>query len=399
MNPYSLYIHIPFCRHRCAYCDFNTYEGLEHLIPNYISALRKEVTFVANLAPNTLMFHSIYFGGGTPSLMPVLEIAQLMNCISESFNLLGDIEITLEANPVELSRLYLEEIRSLGINRLSLGVQSVNSEELKLLERNHDYQDVINAILNARKAGFRNLSIDLIFGLPGQSLDKWKKNISLILRYEPEHISLYALTLETGTPMQHWITKGLMEEPDNDLAADMYELACDQLAKKGYEQYEISNWARRGHQNEAMRCVHNLQYWRNLPYFGLGAGAHGYIGNLRIANILSPRLYIQRFEPKINIYTDSKFKSIFPRTPATAHVTEITPEIEMAETLLMGLRLTVEGVSTSNFEDRFGIPLENVYGNEINSLMSQGLLENTGDVIRLTARGRLLGNRVFQYFV
>ncbi|MBN1669201.1 MAG: radical SAM family heme chaperone HemW [Anaerolineales bacterium] len=403
MDPFSLYLHIPFCRHRCAYCDFNTYAGLSALIPDYLHALTQEVTWLAARAGARLPLHSVYLGGGTPSLVPAELLAQVMVAIQAGFEVLPQAEITLEANPGTVSRPYLQALRTVGFNRLSLGMQSANPGELAFLERIHDYPAVIQAVTAARAAGFDNLSLDLIFGLPGQSLASWRHSLELALGLHPEHFSLYALTLEHGTPMQCWAERGLMREPDPDAAAEMYELASDMLAAAGYCQYEISNWARCAPvtlpetANPALAARHNLQYWLNQPYLGLGAGAHGYAAGLRTRNVLAPRAYIRRM-----LGNEKRADQIFPRSPATVQVEVVGREQEIAETMMMGLRLTRQGISARAFQARFGSSLEEFFESQISALRKRGLLEWVGEKdahLRLTQAGRLLGNQVFSAFV
>ncbi|HJW90234.1 MAG TPA: radical SAM family heme chaperone HemW [Anaerolineales bacterium] len=410
MPSYSLYLHIPFCHHRCNYCDFNTYAGLEDLIPDYVHALCRETMLLAESAGERLPVGTIFFGGGTPSLLPIPLLEQILATINAGFDLLPDAEITLEANPGTLSLAYLLQLRALGVNRLSLGMQSAQPEELRLLEREHDYGDVLGAVLWARQAGFKNLNLDLIFGLPYQTVAAWENNLELALRLDPDHLSLYALTLEHGTSLAHWVARGLLAEPDQDLMAEMYELASGRLEEAGFEQYEISNWARRSGDNGLYQCRHNLQYWRNLPYLGIGAGAHGYAGGVRTANILAPAAYIQRCLAQVEQDRRQPFK--FPLTPATVNAHPVDVPSEIGDTLMMGLRLTLEGVSRAAFLNRFGTPLESIYHVEIEKLIRQGLLEwadpeggaseggaSEGDRLRLTQGGRLLGNQVFIHFI
>jgi oxygen-independent coproporphyrinogen III oxidase len=395
MNPYSLYIHIPFCRHRCAYCDFNTYAGLDNLIPAYSLALQREIELVAKAQEKRLPVYTIFLGGGTPSLLPLVELEGILGAVIQNYDLLPGTEITLEANPGTVSVEYLRGLRSLGVNRLSFGVQSANSEELLLLEREHRYSEVIQAVTAARQARFQNINLDLIFGLPYQQLNTWQKTVELVLGLFPEHFALYALTLEHGTPMQQWTARGLLPEPDPDLAAEMYEWASERLELAGYRQYEISNWARHSDQGDWMLCRHNLQYWRGLPYLGFGAGAHGYAAGVRTANVLSPAAYIQRC-----LETETR---VFPRSPATVNVNIVNREDEMGETMMMGLRLTEEGVADEAFFQRFGVHLEEQYSAQIQKYIRFGLLEWSGEQnnrrLHLTPRGRLLGNQVFQEFI
>ncbi len=410
---YSLYLHIPFCRHRCGYCDFNTFSGLESLIPEYVRALCAEIQFLTENTEKQLPVHTIYFGGGTPSLLSLPEFTQIVTALQNAFRWATDLEMTVEANPGTLNRVYLHGLRSLGIDRLSLGVQSANPEELRLLERQHDYQDVIQSVTWARQAGFKNLNLDLIYGLPQQRMETWQHTLELALGLYPEHFSLYALTLEHGTPLANWAQRGLIADPDVDLAADMVEWASERLEMAGYQQYEISNWARTNRGRDIDRlpsgcpdtetpwlaCRHNLQYWRTLPYLGLGAGAHGFAGGVRTVNVLAPQAYIQRCLPD---GSRSGASLPFPQTPATQVVQPVDRTTEQGDLMMMGLRLTREGVSKDGFRARFGESLLDVYGRQIERLIKVGLLEwdpNTGDILRLTARGRMVGNQVFLEFV
>ncbi len=385
----SLYIHIPFCIHRCAYCDFTTYAGQESHIPEYVEALNYEIEIAARSAAGRLKVHTIFFGGGTPSLLQAEQFESILSKVREHYDVLGGAEISLEANPGTVTRDSLKDLHSLGFNRLSLGVQSAHPEELRQLERIHDYFDVINAVKWARQAGFDNLSLDLIFGLPGQSMNRWQATVNLILGLHPDHLSLYALSVEHGTPFEHWTRHGLMSVPDPDGAADMYEWAGQKLDESGFEQYEISNWAKRSRQ-----CLHNLQYWRNLPYLGFGAGAHGSANGLRVSNVLRIKTYIERVKGDL---VNSAHP--FPITPATVHQINISKHVEMQETLMTGLRLTREGVSADGFKNRFGVSLRDVFGREIDDLTGLDLLEWSGPILHLTKRGRLLGNQVFMRFV
>jgi oxygen-independent coproporphyrinogen III oxidase len=390
----SVYLHVPFCRHRCSYCDFNTYAGISSLIPDYVAALCREIELVSQSAGERLPVKTIFFGGGTPSLLPLSELEKIFSTLKQSFNLRECKEITLEANPGTVSMDYLAGLRSLGCDRISLGMQSANSAELRLLEREHEFSEVVQAVSWARQARFDNLNLDLIYGIPYQTMHNWQENLDLALELNPTHLSLYALTLEHGTPMQHQNEKGLLSDPDPDLAADMYEYASSRLYEAGFIQYEISNWALPDEGGSPRACLHNMQYWRNLPYLGLGAGAHGYADRFRTANVLSPAVYIQRC-------LDGAVKS-FPRTPATVDATAIDRSTQIAETMMMGLRLLQEGISRTTFRERFRESLEVRFRDQIDRLQTQGLLEwagRDGDILRLTQQGRLLGNRVFVEFI
>jgi putative oxygen-independent coproporphyrinogen III oxidase len=415
MNPYSLYFHIPFCTHRCAYCDFNTYAGQEEMIPAYVDALCKEIEFVGRAGQLPIpTVHTIFFGGGTPSLLSPPQFDSIFKSIRAAFTLTPDAEISIEANPGTVTEEALDQLREIGINRISFGVQSANMEELRMLERTHDFFTVIEAVTSARKAGFKNLNLDLIYGLPEQKLGTWQTTVKRILDLHPEHISAYALTLEHGTPFGRWASKGLLPLPNPDLAADMYEWASETLEAKGYFQYEISNWAKTNSEvrmqnaeysslsipHSTFQCRHNLQYWRGLSYLAFGAGAHGYANGYRYSNALRIKTYIER----ITNYQITNYD--FPLTPATVNQHKQTTQDDMSEFMMTGLRLTQEGVSSSEFRSRFEKSMLDIYGSEIEELSKLGLIESktsefskNSEVLRLTKRGRLLGNQVFMRFV
>ncbi|MBL8102349.1 MAG: radical SAM family heme chaperone HemW [Anaerolineales bacterium] len=402
----SIYLHIPFCKHRCAYCDFNTYAGQEDSIPAYVNALIREIEFVGHRAGQTNI-HTVFFGGGTPSLLSALQFDSILKALYSAFTVTADAEISIEANPGTISPEKLNAIRKSGINRISFGVQSANTEELRMLERIHDFFTVIEAVSTARKAGFDNLNLDLIYGLPEQTLASWQTTLHRIVDLHPEHISAYALTLEHGTPFGRWSSKGLLPLPDPDLAAEMYEYAEEFLESNGYVHYEISNWAKDINQLSAnstqpsYACRHNLQYWHSLPYLAFGAGAHGYANGYRYSNALRIKTYIERL-----LHPSSFTPHPFPLSPATVNQHKQTLQDDMSEYMLNNLRLTNAGVADSDFRLRFGSGLLDVYPREIDELVKNGLLEiktsevlETSEVYRLTKRGRLLGNQVFMRFV
>ncbi len=399
----SIYIHIPFCKHRCAYCDFNTYAGQEDSIPSYVNALINEINFVGRRAEEKSI-HTVFFGGGTPSLLSGSQFASIMDALHTAFTCTADAEISIEANPGTVSPEKLTAIRAAGINRISFGVQSTNTEELRMLEREHDFFTVIEAVSTARKAGFDNLNLDLIYGLPEQSLQTWQTTLQRIVELHPEHISAYALTLEHGTPFGRWSSKGLLPLPNPDLAADMYEFAEEFLENHGYVHYEISNWALDDGRWTTDRlpsfaCKHNLQYWRSLPYLAFGAGGHGYANGYRYSNALRIKTYIDRLT---NI--ESQISNIeFPLSPSTVNQHKQTQQDDISEYMLNNLRLVHAGVAESDFRLRFGSGLLDIYPKEFDKLIRDGLLEKktseNSDVFRLTKRGRLLGNQVFLRFV
>ncbi len=396
MIDFALYLHIPFCEKRCAYCDFNTYAGLEDLRAGYVSALREEIARQGRkFAHNGKMplAHSIFLGGGTPSTLSASQIGSLLRACTTSFALAEDAEITLEANPATLTPPFLIGLRDGGVNRLSLGVQSFDDDELALLGRIHNAATARRAFSLARQAGFGNINLDLIYGLPGQRLQRWQATLQAALALHPEHFSLYALGLEPGTPMHRDVAAGRIPAPDPDMAADMYELAEDMLGQNGYRHYEISNWAR----ESRFVSRHNLTYWHNEPYLGLGAGAHSWALKTRFANVRHPSEYIRL------LASGASTEAARPLSPSPAvqldTIEHISKEMEMDETVILGLRLVEEGVNDAQFNLRFGQSLWGRYGDVIPGLLDTGLLECAAKRIRLTRRGRLLGNEVFQRFL
>jgi oxygen-independent coproporphyrinogen-3 oxidase len=342
-----------------------------------------------------LAAHSIFFGGGTPSLMPVEALRGILETAGVAFDVLESSENTLEANPGTASREYFAGIFRAGINRLSMGMQSSNTDDLRLLERIHTHEDLVRAVADARSAGFGNISLDLIYGIPLQTIDRWQATLREAVRLQPAHLSLYALTLERGTSLSRKVASRSLPEPDDDLAADMYEWASGFLAENGYAQYEISNWALAASPIGANQCRHNLQYWRNLPYLGFGAAAHGCAVSQRMANVSNLDEYIR-------LISTSTGRLPFPSSPANIETIPVDRMAEMQETMMLGLRLVREGVDCNAFKQRFDTTPELVFGEKIEMLVNAGLLERDAleaDTIRLSAGGRLLGNRVFREFV
>ncbi len=381
--PIGLYLHIPFCRVRCTYCDFNTYAGLGRLHGPYADALAQEVRLLASRFPRPV--GTLFLGGGTPTVLSIKLLRRVLAACFDTFAVEDDAEITSEANPGTVSLDYLRALRHLGVNRLSLGAQTFDRGELAMLGRVHDAEGVRLTVQRARAAGFDNLNLDLIYGLPGQTLTSWARTLEQAMALTPEHISLYCLTLEEGTPLRDRVLQGRLPAPDPDLAADMYELADDRLAREGYRQYEISNWSRPGYE-----CAHNLVYWRNRPYLGAGAGAHSSIKGQRWWNVRPVQTYIDR--------VTAGGATPWP-SPAAEDGEIIDRALEMGETMMLGLRLTREGVAEADFRRRFGLSLEEAYGDVIRELVNAGLLTWDQTRLRLTRRGRLLGNRVFARFL
>lgn len=384
----GIYIHVPFCQAKCAYCDFVSYPGLAHLYADYVLAIQHEIMLRAPIWAESL-FDTLYVGGGTPTLLAAEQIRTLIESCQSVLGLTEDAEITIEGNPGTVNLDKLQTLRQAGVNRLSLGVQSLNDRELALLGRIHNASEAIEAYRFAREAGFTNINIDLIFGLPGQRLSHWQETLDKALALRPEHLSLYALALEPGTPLAKQVDQGQLRPPSDSVTAEMYELAEAMLDEAGYEHYELSNWARRiegileSGDGPTLACKHNLKYWRNERYLGLGAGAHSYDGQQRCANISDPQEYIAR---------------VMAGEDVVAEVEETDRARAMGETMMLGLRLTM-GVTWESFHRRFGVSLHEVYSQEITELREQGLLEIDDKGIRLTPKGRLLGNRVFAAFL
>ncbi len=389
--PIALYVHIPFCLSKCNYCDFNTYEGIEALMPTFVAALSDEIALWADRLGRPRV-SSIFFGGGTPSYLPSNSISELLLHIQQTMRVNVGAEITLEANPDDLSAEKAEAWLAVGFNRVSIGVQSFDNRILVSLSRRHTADAACQAVETARKAGFENISIDLMFGLPQQSLSDWSDTLNRAVGLGTEHLSLYGLQIEPGTPLHRDVQIGTIPTPSDDLAADMYEMAMDALDEARYEHYEISNWAKPGH-----RSQHNLAYWLNLPYLGVGPGAHSSLNGRRFANMKSPRRYIH------SIGSADQSRAIDPYRITEGDLAvdfmEVTSlKTSMSETMMLGMRLA-EGVSRTEFQRRFGSSMDSVYGPEIEFLTNAGLIEHRNDNIALTRRGKLLGNSVFEQFV
>jgi oxygen-independent coproporphyrinogen-3 oxidase len=402
---YGLYLHIPFCLRRCKYCDFFSTEGERKRIPAYTRALLREIGMAGGAGGNPPV-GSVFFGGGTPSLLDPGQVEMVLDEIRKSFQLDPEAEITLEANPgtVELARL--KAFRQLGINRLSLGMQSADAGELRLLGRIHTFAGAERTFRDARRAGFDNINLDFIFGLPGQTPALWSQTLARALEFAPEHLSLYALTLERGTELVRAVRRGALPAPDDDAAAEMYERSEGMLGAAGFRHYEISNWARDGGAGAgakpadpraavfpAFASRHNLRYWLNQPYLGFGAGAHGCAAGKRYSNICSVEKYIERMR--------GGGIRRFPLTPASTRSVMRTREADLRETMWLGLRLTEAGVNRAEYRNRFDEDYYDRFRKEIDASIAGGLLEwaRNGDALRLTPKGRLLGNQVFQLFV
>jgi oxygen-independent coproporphyrinogen III oxidase len=423
-----LYIHIPFCHRRCSYCDFNTYANMEHRMEAYVDVLCAEMRVIADRGlqtadvsqrdakygaqsprynPQSAMLTraslrpTIFLGGGTPSMLP-LPLMERVLAAADALVPLAGAEVTVECNPgTVLGRDYLRQLRSLGVNRVSMGVQSLHDPTLRVLGRIHSAADAHESFVDARAAGFDNINLDFIFGLPGQTEAQWDDTLREIVTWGADHFSLYSLILEEGTPLYAQVTAGRVTVPDDDVTGAMYERAIERFGQAGYAQYEISNWARLVVDDPATTatpqstihdlrsaipahaCHHNLAYWLNADYLGVGAGAHGHLYPRRYADVLGIDDYIGR---------------VRAGEPPVADVTELSPRDLAAETMFMGLRLNA-GVGYEHFRDRVGEDMEAVFGAELAELAELGLIERDERGVRLTDRGRMLGNRVFERFV
>ena len=388
-RPEGLYVHIPFCATKCPYCDFNTYAGIAGLMGPYLAALKSEIELWGEVLGGPRL-ETVFFGGGTPSYLPAGSLDMLLDAIGGAFDLADDAEVTAEANPDDLGEEKLASMLGAGINRLSIGVQSLDDGLLRVLGRRHSAREAVDAFNAARGAGFDNVSIDLMYGLPEQTPEQWGATLDAALDLRPSHISMYCLTLEEGTPMERDAAAGRIPTPDGDLAADMYLAAEIKTAEAGLRHYEISNWAIPGRESG-----HNLLYWRNRPFLGVGPGAHSYLDGHRFHNIRSPREYIRRMGT--GAAGPQPGGRPFESVPVVEAAEPVDRWLEMAETMMMGLRLDT-GVDPGQFAARFGEPPAYVYGEVIDDLADDGLLETAGGSFVLTPRGRLLGNEVFSRF-
>lgn len=374
----SLYLHIPFCHTRCHYCDFNTYAGMLPLREPYVRALLTEIVLAGKMAQHAdgtpRRSRTIFFGGGTPSLLSVSQITRLLNTCFNNFAVDEQAEITLEANPGTLDQEQLKGIRAAGINRLSMGAQSFDAELLKTLGRIHSPDEITQAFHYARAAGFTSINLDFMFGLPGQTMQHWRDTLERALDLHPDHFSLYSLIIEEGTPFFDWTHEGRLTPGDEDLCADMYEYADELLHHAGYINYEISNWTLPGKHSR-----HNLTYWQNLPYIGMGAGASSNFGGKRFSRTRTPLEYIKLLKTQQLVEIDSEI---------------IEREQAMSETAFLALR-TAMGLHLPSFEQRFSQPFAQFVGDRLRVVEEAGLLEQDHEWLRLSKRGRLLGNEVF----
>jgi putative oxygen-independent coproporphyrinogen III oxidase len=380
--PIGVYIHVPFCTHICPYCDFNTYSGQEGLIPAYVEAVIRDLHCEADRI-GARSVESVFFGGGTPSLLPSDSVAAILEVIGGRFAVASSAEITLEANPNGLTLEYLLGLRAAGINRLSIGLQTTDRRGLRVLGRMHEAVTAEEAVADAIRAGFDRISLDMIFGWPGQTLESWGRDLDVVLGWSDsavKHLSLYSLIVEPGTPMADAVARGIVSVPDDDAAADLYELAIARLAKAGWHHYEIANFAA----EPEHQSVHNRIYWRNGEYLGIGAGAHGRVGSERTMRHLLPATYIRMTKAG-----DS----------AVSNVDVIDAETAEGETMMLGLRLLDEGILREAFAVRHGRTLDAAFGSIVAEQVGLGLLLDSGDRVRLTERGMMVANGVVMAYL
>lgn len=373
--PTSAYIHIPFCKSKCFYCDFASFSGIEEIIPHYIDALKHEIS---NVAASNSPLETVYFGGGTPTILPASALIDILRLLNDRFGILHDAEITIEANPGTVNIEKLTDLRGGGFNRLSIGVQSFDDRILTRIGRIHTADEALSAFKTAKAAGFDNVSIDLMYALPDQSTDDWKRTLETAFSLKPEHISLYELTVEEGTVFGNQRKQCNLKLPDEDIQIEMYLTAIETLTSAGYEHYEISNFALPGY-----RSRHNQVYWRNEPYYGFGAGASGYVEGVRYNNISDPSNYMN---------------SVRLTGRAVESSESITGKELMGETVMLGLRM-LDGLDLNLFESRFGVDIYDVYPEELNNLISRGLAEIVDRHLRLTRSGLFIANEVMAEFL
>lgn len=377
MESIGLYIHIPFCRQKCLYCDFPSWAGREGQMQAYVDALTAEIKAQGKRYAKREVV-SVFFGGGTPTALEIPMLAQLMEAVRESFRLAEDAEITAEANPGTLHFEMAVALKQMGFNRLSMGVQAWQNSRLKELGRIHTIEEFLENYRAVRQAGFENVNVDLMFALPKQTMEEWQETVRHITALQPEHISAYSLIIEEGTPFYERYRRGELEPLSEEMDREMYHWAVDYLAEQGYMQYEISNFAKKGRQSR-----HNRIYWQAEEYLGMGLGAHSYMDGERFHNCYDLQAYIAANGNASLLKEDAE---------------TITETDAPAEFMFLGLRLT-EGVSFARFRQRFGKEMTAVYGKELQELTELGLLLQDENGVRLSRRGIDVSNYVFERFL
>ena len=375
----GLYIHIPFCQRKCPYCAFTSYPVAGHDPAAYLVALHRQAAEVAAHAwAREIRFGSLYLGGGTPTIYEGGELVALLDDCQQRFAFTPDAEITVEANPNTLSAAKLDGLRRAGVNRLSIGVQALSDRLLGQLGRTHSRAQVGESVRLARQAGFANLNLDLIYGLPGQSLDDWQRSLDQVVELAPEHLALYELMIEPGSRFAELAAAGQLVLPDEDEVAAMAELIPTLLDQAGYQRYEISNYARPGY-----RSRHNLNYWLNGSYLGLGAGAVSCFAGLRLGSVDDPGLFNRLIATGQPPYKDGE---------------ALGREASFRESVIMGLRM-LDGVAVAPLRARYGLDPLAYYGATLTELVAQGLLEVDADRLRLTPKALPLANQVLSRLV
>lgn len=379
-NGLAVYVHIPFCLRKCYYCDFNSYPGFSPSSQEeYLRALEAEMER-RGARPEVAgrLVTSVFIGGGTPTVLAGCQLAGILGALHRRLLIHSEAEVTVEANPGTVDYWKLRELRLAGANRLSLGVQCFDDLVLRRIGRIHGVSEAREAVAAAREAGFQNLNLDLIFGLPGQTVASWEETLRQAIDLGPEHIAAYALKVEEGTPFYEAQQRGELDLPGEDAEEKMLDLTVSVLSEAGYSRYEISNYVRPGYESR-----HNLVYWRNLEYLGLGAGAWSYLSGERFHNVQSPDDYV---------------RAIASGADPQAWGERLDGDQQISETVMMGLRLA-QGIDLREFRERFGEGIEDRFAQEIARLVESGLLEQVGARLRLTERGLKLGNLVFREFV
>ena len=379
----SLYVHIPFCLRKCRYCDFLSAPQTDIDRERYVKALIREIKTQKDCLAGRPV-DTVFFGGGTPSVLSAEQIGRIIDALREVFLILPDAEVSLETNPGTADFEKLSAFKEAGINRLSMGVQSMHDEELHLLGRIHTAEQALEAFKTARAAGFDNINIDLMSALPGQTFDSWADSLRQAVEWRPEHISAYSLIIEPGTPFSALYEAGeLPPLPDEETDRKMYHYTREYLAQHGYGRYEISNYALKGRE-----CRHNSGYWTGHPYLGFGIGAASYVNEARFSNIPDFETYIVEME-KAGI--PAEIEQVYGNVRTEIHL--LTEQEKMEEFMFLGLRMTA-GVKTSDFASRFGKSLDEVYGDVIRRHLAQGLLQRTTEGLCLTERGTDVSNYV-----
>lgn len=374
----ELYIHIPFCARKCAYCDFLSFAAPERVYQEYVEKLMEEI-YGQSADFQDYVVSSIFLGGGTPSILPAELVEALFVVLYDCFDIARDAEITIEANPGTLTMEKLQTYRRCGIDRLSIGLQSADDEELRTLGRIHCYDDFLKSFQRARQAGFTNINVDLMSALPGQSVQSWKNTLRKVMMLKPEHISAYSLIIEEGTPFYERYHEDQSTFPDEDMDRDMYHLTKELMAAQGYQRYEISNYAKPGYE-----CRHNIGYWTGVDYLGLGLGASSYTHGFRYHNVTDLDEYLSL--------------DLSQAGAAARDIQELSLKDKMEEFMFLGLRL-MKGVSGSEFFQRFGVNMWNVYGEVFARLKAQGLIEEQLPKVRLTEMGIDVSNAVLCEFL